>query len=566
MITNRKAGLVLIVIFTMMVNFTVNALDQDMTRHIENTDQDKFVLDTGLAIDANFLTVLSPDMDIRGMLFFENIKINSWERLTNATLRLRTFQGRSFEADSTITIYGVRDYAQLGYSSKLREAPQSPSAILSLPITRAHVDYNTSQFYGPQWWEIDVTSLVNEMKNDPHYDGPGSNPSDLGDNMIFTIYGAEGFEARSFYDFKSGNNLEAQLVLHWTDSPPHPPGIPPTAEYVNSSGGWDIWSEYPWFNFSTFDVIGSKGAKITGRNDTFFQVTNMYALSDVYLRRDYGEYRNNDTQYIHVKFGLEWEGLPWTGPAAYEYVNMFGVSTDHALAFQFAEGYTFSERTWTNRAMGTAWSVDGALRSSVTWNPQWMETALPWTIYYDLYLNMDTGVFNVTLYNDIEMTDLNTTFNDVFTLRPAYPFTLQYEYLIAPTTAGTQQVGWTGKYYSLTEEEGSDLWIVDPTTNETLPVPDIDGDGDIDQDDARTLIGDTDPQPGDPAPGQSWAGTEDTVFSRFRIRLYILLIGVGLVFGPLLIFAASRPSGYEFTIGMFVMLIGFALMYAAGQV
>lgn len=81
--------------------------------------------------------------------------------------------------------------------------------------------------------------------------------------------------------------------------------------------------------------------------------------------------------------------------------------------------------------------------------------------------------------------------------------------------------------------------------------------------DAVDILLDTNPK--DPAPpSQGWEPTGP--FTRFRTRLYFLLIGMFMVFGPLVSWAMSRPSGYEFTIGAFIMLIGFALMYAAGQV
>ncbi len=65
-------------------------------------------------------------------------------------------------------------------------------------------------------------------------------------------------------------------------------------------------------------------------------------------------------------------------------------------------------------------------------------------------------------------------------------------------------------------------------------------------------------------PSQGWP--EEGQFTRFRTRFYILLIGVFMIFGTLITFAFNRPSGYEFTIGMFIILVGFSLLIAAGSV
>ena len=571
MITKRKAGLVLIVIFTMIVNFTVNAFDQDMTRHIESTDQDRYVLETGQGVDATFMTALSPYMDIRGMLFFENIKINNWEKLTNATLRLRTLFGQPFDAASTITIYGVRDYAQFGYSSKQSGAPQSPSAILNLPITSAHVDYNTSQFYGPYWWEIDVTNIVNEMKNDPHYDGPGSDASKRGDNMIFTIYGAAGHDERFFYDFKSGNGLEAQLVLHWTDSPHPPPSLPPSAEYVNTSGGWDIWRVMEWLNFTEYTVWGAASGKVTNLNDTYFDLDTYQGGSAL---RVYKNWDDDGSGIVGRKWGIHYTAVSTAPPPASGRLGLVGWTDDFeyvsAAGSEWVNGsifYLFIENAAPDESRMGVYSIRNDVLIDQEWVGDLFLPYVPYTHYYDYYLNMNTGAFTVDTYNDLAMTDLNTTYTDVLApIATYFQGGYQYEYLIAGWHGGIPGPDPTTMSGAFLSSDQADFYIVDPTTNETIPVPDVDGDGDIDEDDARTLIGDVDPQPGDPAPGQAWEGTEGTVFSRFRIRLYILLIGVGLVFGPLFVFASSRPSGYEFTIGMFVMLIGFSLMYAAGQV
>ncbi len=71
--------------------------------------------------------------------------------------------------------------------------------------------------------------------------------------------------------------------------------------------------------------------------------------------------------------------------------------------------------------------------------------------------------------------------------------------------------------------------------------------------------------PLDPNPStQGWPQTG--VLTRFRVRFYFLFIGFIMIFGPLISFSLHRPSGYVFTIGLFIMLIGFAIWISAGSV
>ena len=74
-----------------------------------------------------------------------------------------------------------------------------------------------------------------------------------------------------------------------------------------------------------------------------------------------------------------------------------------------------------------------------------------------------------------------------------------------------------------------------------------------------------DPEP----PGEEWTtgpGGETGAFTRFRMRLWFMLIGFGCLFGPLLFFAWRRPSGYYIICGAIVMLIGIGLLISIGQV
>ena len=571
MISKRKAGLVLIVIFTMIVNFTAQAFDQDMTRHIENTDQDVFVLETGVAIDANFMTVLSPDMDIRGMLFFEDIKINSWEVLINATLRLRTFHGRSFDAESKITIYGVRDYGGFGYSEAGRDAPGSPSAILGLPLTDASVNYNTSQFYGSSWKEIDVTSLVNEMKSDRNYDGPGLVVSNRGGDMIFMIFGTEGHEPRSFYDFRAGNNLEAQLVLHWTDSPPPPPGGAFNESYrglnifeidhngENRTGeGMDVnWNKLSMTQLTEID----SGNAITVHDATRTSLSAFVAQQVNALFNDTG---GLGVSSFFVRFALNVTGV--FNPELHNDVVATVVSVGTATPvgggglFEGGAGDKAGVAMWLDqdneRFLFRLWDRSGGLKNDDATTSEWLDEDDDRRLYFE-YVATDTWQM-VSIYLNPDYSNLLWT--DVATyVHASGPF--RYTMIIASTLHGTHVINKAEIYTFLTDVlPENKTWTV-ALANGTLISEDCPT-----YDCAIIFIDDLlGVDPDEPAPaGQGWP--ETGVLTRFRTRFYILFIGFIMIFGPLISFSFHRPDGYTFTIGLFIMLIGFSLWIAAGSV
>jgi hypothetical protein len=205
----------------------VRGLPENQTQAITFTDDDGFVLETGaMLFETGLVTVKDPNQDIRAFLVFRQIEINGWETLQNATLRLRTASSQPFDADNFFTIYGVKDGEFNGFSSAAH--------IVTAPLTGQSVTYNASQFSGSTWWEIDVSSIVEELKSQPSYTGDEVTSGTFG----FIILGAEGDDTRWFYDFSSGNGYQAQIVIHWGDEPDEPP---PSQKPPAANGSDQVW-------------------------------------------------------------------------------------------------------------------------------------------------------------------------------------------------------------------------------------------------------------------------------------------------------------------------------------
>ncbi len=252
------AGLIILFLFLAMIPpVSGNGWPEEQTRHIQappvelGKDTDMFVTGSGLGFSSTLVTVLDPNMDIYGYLFFKDMKMNSYFFLENATLRLHTASTLSFDNESSFTIYGIPDYRYFGMGDW---GYGSPAEIINAPLTSAHVNYNSSQFYGSQWHDIDVTNIVQELKSNPWYEGPGVSFYDEGDYMAFIILGPSGSDSRWFYDLSAGNGYEAQLHLHWDFSPPPPSGYE-DAIFNETYGNFTIWEILGAVGYDSFDPM-----------------------------------------------------------------------------------------------------------------------------------------------------------------------------------------------------------------------------------------------------------------------------------------------------------------------
>lgn len=572
--STRKIGLVLMVIFTMMVN-SASAFDDTETRHIRDTYQDGFVLDTGTGIDANFVTVLSPDMDIRAMLYFEDMKPNTWHMIVNATLRLRTFHYRGFEAESKITIYGVTDYALFGYLAKQMHAPRSPAAILALPLTSASVNYNTSEFSGPQWHEIDVTTLVREMKNNRHYDGPGSVRAEKGDAMAFVIYGVEGYEPRSFYDYRAGNGQEAQLVIHWTSTPSPPSGGAFNESYrglnifeidllgANRTG---VTADVNWnlLNMTELTEIDS-GVAMTLNNDTWVSISAFVAQQHNAFYNDSGA-ANIDSFFVRLKINIT------------SVTNNLGSGTDRVMMVASVGSATPVGGAGLLDDAGHQGNLSGVIvqvrDDDQRYSFRWVDrngaafnfgTGSPWyyeadavMVYLEIYIGPSVYHWGLFLDEDFE----TEIFHDSGLIVEAEgPY--RYPQVLSSLGTGASRVN-TAEFYTFDHMPvaNASSWTV-TDENGTIIEEDLE-----DYEDAIIVIDNIlGIESQDPAPtSQDWP--DEGPLTRFQTRMFIWFMGYGFIFGPLGFFGynSRKLSGYQFVIGCFMMVVGLGFLLAAGTV
>jgi len=191
----------------------------------------------------------------------------------------------------------------------------------------------------------------------------------------------------------------------------------------------------------------------------------------------------------------------------------------------------------------------------------WFSELYPVMLYFEAFINMSGAnpYIIYSVYNDPEYTDLNVTRTHIFYIATG-PF--RYVQILAGTAQATTGSIWYDVYTFLESqiEIPDTTWTVTDENGTTVCS------GLENYDDALGCVEEelgADPEDPNP-PGGGWAETGP--FTRFRTRFYILLMGFGLLFGPMVYFAMRRPSGYEFVIGLFIMLVGYSFLRAAAGI
>jgi len=359
---------------------------QTQTVHIIDTHDDGFVTEVGIGIDSALVHILDPGMDLRAFLVFRDIEINYWEPLKNATLRLRTSNLMDFDADSSVTIHGISlDNLQL-------EGWLGPAFIMSAPLTGAHVNVNTSQFYGQAWHEIDVTGIVEELIRHYNWDGDGHDGTETGDAIGFIILGAPD-DTRYFYDYRGNPSLSADLVIHWNHAPPPPTGYE-DATYNQTLGNWTIWV----ISYSTLiDMAYWDGSK-----EQYMEInTNS---SDVEIP-DVSSQGNRPASYQIVR-----------GPEN-DIFYLGRVGTNQTLFHSYDEGETWDNYTLNDQyaeLIGNS-NKDGSLAFD--------SSGALWVVWASKSLSIPTGFYRIHATNitiEEHILTFSTTVGDIGPTRAGY--------------------------------------------------------------------------------------------------------------------------------------------------
>jgi hypothetical protein len=550
-----KIGIVLIMLLSSLTFYPVfSQAPSSQTVSISDDQDDFFVTEIGVGFNSPLVTILDPNMDIRALLVFRDIEINFWNSIDNATLRLRTGNTLSFDNDSSVTIYGVKESDFNGYGA--------PSSVLSAPLTTAHVNYNTSQFYGDVTHEIDVTEIVDELKSDPYWDGDGYTPGTGDtDHMGFIILGAEGHETRYFIDYSSGSGQEAELEIHWDHSLPPPPGYP-GADYNETYRDLDIWSinasEVGWINYGNYnfyDISGGEALQIVSDTELIGTAIRAGSSDDFRLHRSNPSNTDFVLMSINISDVQDANGASKMNPA-----HLFGHANANKSVFDIDNdlnsGVFLTITTPTN-------NTDQIFAFAITTHKAGLYNRIYGTEYnitrdrdrYFLNISYDypNKDFIVSVYNDSGFSNLLETVSRVGYANiltgygHEYAFNTEsratYSDRVSFNTLVTGGITWIG-----TDENGTVIVESDSYDDILIQIDDY-----------------LDPDPLDPdPPSEGWDPTGP--FARFRVRFYIFILGVVMFWGPLTVWAYQRPTGYQFVIGAFIMLVGCAFMVAAGSV
>ena len=505
--------------------------------------------------DTAFLFLQDEIVDIVTGIRFRGVDVPQGAKINNATLYVRSVY--DYPAGSvSVTLTGDDTDNSLAFND---------SGSFNRIYTLAFKVWDVSNVTGTVLANVSITEIVQEIIDRPGWSS--------GNDLSLIMFSESGTPRREFVSW-DGNWEDPWIVVWFDEELTEEEIIENIQDQTNETDPWSDPEEFTWeyngtyrgydiylvteigkyLNFSTFDLIGADSGKITGLNDTYFLATNLWTHSDVYLRRNYIDYRNNASSSVSVKFGIRVLGLPWNGPANFQWYGLWGVSENHGRVNEdWLEGYAYSGRTWTDSAMGTAWAITGgALSDSVIWSEQLYEVGLPWTLWYHIRLQMQGMISNVTVWNDPEMTSLNYTRNDVFTLGPGnINDTLAYEYIVARWTSVPSNTGITAEFLSFDEDLDTLLFIVYP--NGTLvsldPLPDgVDPEDVIDD-----LLGGA--QPEDPQPD------EYPIIGKFTWKLLVLAVGMLMLLGSPIAGTYYGADTATWIKILFIMFFGIGILW-----
>ncbi len=562
----RRALFITLVILGLLIPYPSLAQGPPQTQTIDiaNTLDDGFITEVGNGIDAHLWHVLDPNMNLRAFLFFRELDINFWEPLTNATLRIRSSGVLPFDNESLFFVYAVVPSGPGG------SLPSAPGNIITAPLTTAYTAVNSSTWYGNQWHEIDVTAQVREVMTRTNWQGDGLAGTETGDDMGFILRSSENQPTRYFYDYLGNPTYSADLVLHWNHEPPPPSGDP---DFNQTYRGLDIW-EIPGRNYSSYDLDWSvlpdfttltetdSGADITIYNSSYLTVGSMLGTSTGALFNDTGVLNINSAIMrgrfnitsvgggggsIHSVFGV----AELSGQDAHFYGTGLNGEGVYLVIRGDADNVRFRYSLCEKFAGNQVYHLWSPFFNDTELNDHWIEFGFTssWCYY--------------SIYNNSAMSSDYLVTSDINAITSAtFPFAVP---IITASAYGAGINGFLSyQLWRLNETFSADTTYIVTYPNGTEVSDDC-----ITIECAQAVIDDlldgADPEDPDP-PGEDYPQTGP--FTRFRTRLYILVLGVGCFVGPVIVFAMkkNRLTGGLISGGLITMLIGLGLMLAIRQI
>jgi len=331
----------------------------------------------------------------------------------------------SYEDESgKVTIYFERDKDDIQTFSNYTElVSRSPS-------------------YNYRTWDLDNVHgerTTGRWNDSPNLDILVSNAVSFdNDTICFLIYSDRGVWFRYFRTIDCFVDYAPRLhiiyyIYKWEESPPS--GYD-DYDFVETYKDLDIWevNTTDWLDYSTFTLTNPDN-NIADLNSTYFTYTTFYEDDDDYLRKTF-----TDSGIISRKFGITYtEFKDNTASESSSIVLHWGVGNVSSPPWgppYWGEGYSVATLQATSsieKLQIVSW-VNGGHHTHIDLHPYWNTADLPATIWVHVNLNLDTGAYNIILYNDEEMINVNQTTSGTFGSVPDSSLFIT-EFAIAPTTS-----------------------------------------------------------------------------------------------------------------------------------
>ena len=516
---------------------------------VVNSADDVFMTGAGnLFTSSPIIPLRDPAIDVTAGFVFRSVAIPNTAHIYNATFNVYVPYDLPYDNGSYVVIGGI--------DLTIIRLLDNATYFSTLPITYNSVTWDLSSVNSTGWYSVNVTEIVREIINQ-HIWG-------IGDDIGLKILGFSSPIRREIAAYDNKPSWAAYLNITYTPagvSPPAPPGWE-DADYWKTYRGFDIWniSIADWLEFDTFTYEYIVDDRVSFRNNTFYNTTNVEEDDDVRLTKASGDYQNS-TGWLNRKFGVQYlghvDGTIATGSGVVHWV--MSNSGQYHLP-QSAEYITIMAREstdGTNRMRIALECLDGAAYDTTYFIPYFHYTD-DHIWFFHLAYEWSSGDWLIKTYNDAAMSSLNQT--DSGTIASgSRPDIVDMNYEMALRTVSTTNVD--AGFYMRFEEYGrlnvNGTLITYP--NGTVIYVCLDPEPcDPPEEVIDEIIGY--PDPTDPEP-PGWPSTD--TFSRYQFKQWYTLAGFLMIIIPILVGGYYKPGISTWVAILFVALFGYALIHSA---